>query len=194
MKLNAFAPVSLLLAFAVLSQGAGDFPNWKITPQVSSPRPIVSKGIDGSTRTLWYVTFTVKNDTGAARNLTPFVTLTTEKGSSHSACFDTKGLELVRTYEGKDIVDIYDFGGEFADGDTKKVVALFDRVDPLVNDLSIHFQGFAAPLVRKGKDFIQQQVEYVATYHRNGNEVQVVSSPVKKASADWVTVATKKIR
>jgi hypothetical protein len=202
----AFVPASFLLVFAALAPGlqgsaagaqdkaAADFPDWRITPQVSAPRPIVVKGMDGSTRTLWYVSFTVKNDTGAARTLTPFVTLTTEKGGSHSACFDTKGLELVRTYEGKDAIDIYDLGGEIADGDTKKVIAMFDRVDPLANDLTVHYQGFAASLVRKGKDFIQQQVEYVAKYHRSGNEVQVLSAAVKKVSADWVTVSSKKIR
>ena len=86
-------------------------------------------------------------------------------------------METIRAFEGKDTVDLFELTGELADGDSKRVAAVFERVDPLANDLTFHFQGFGAPIVRKGKDYTAQQIDYVTKFHRFGNEHQPTSAP-----------------
>ena len=194
MKFHVIVPSSLLLLPILFRAAENEFPNWKITPDVSAPRAIVVRNADGTTRPLWYVAFNVKNSTGAARKVVPFVNLTTETGKSYPAIYDIDAMETIRAFEGKDTVDLFELTGELADGDSKRVAAVFERVDPLANDLTFHFQGFGAPIVRKGKDYTAQQIDYVTKFHRFGNEHQPTSAPITLLSSDWVTVATRKIR
>lgn len=204
MKLHSFLPAALLalpLATvpvsarpAVEPQGVNDLPAWKMDLELSAPKAFVVARRDGTARTVWYVAFKVKNATGGARKLSPFVSLAIDTGKSYPAACDPEALEGVRLREGAATADLFDLGGELADGDTRKAAAIFEGVDPLANHYTFQFSGFAAPLVRSGKDYTQRDSVYRASFHRYGNEFRQASSPITCVSGEWVNVNTKKVR
>jgi hypothetical protein len=192
-KSFAFLPLALVLPLT-MSQGATELSNWKILPEFSTPSAVVVRNADGTATTCWYVKFSVKNATGAARKLSPYVSLTTDTKKTYAASYVPRALDIVKLREGKDVVDVFEFAGDLNDGDSKTFVAIFEGVDVLANQYAYRVQGFGAALVRHGKDFTQQQLDYVATFHRWGNEHRTISSPVTCVSGAWEVVASKKVR
>jgi hypothetical protein len=191
-------PIAIFTTFAVAAaaaiQSVPEHNNWKLTIDVATPQALVvhTKGSGG--KTVLAVTFTLKNETGAGRTITPFVTMTTDTHQSVSASYDPATHELLKLYGQTELVDVYELAGGIEDGATKKCVAVFEGVDPMANHYTLHFQGFAAPLRRYGKDFTQQQVEFRSMHWRVGNEFQVCSSKVVGTGSEWVTLETKKVR
>lgn len=194
MNLIAIIP-SILFAAVAIKQNVPEHNNWRLTVECDAPKAIVVPSSTGGVpRTVWVVTFTVKNQTGAAHTIAPFIQLTTETNKTIPAGYDTDAAKTFKFYNREELTDLYEMTGGIEDGATKRGVAYFDGVDPFANHYTLHFEGFASQLWRKGKEFTQQNVEYQTTFHRAGNEHQICSAQVKHEKDTWVTLATKKVR
>ncbi|MFN0207049.1 MAG: hypothetical protein ACKVS6_12170 [Planctomycetota bacterium] len=185
---------SIFVAFTAPSQSAADHNNWKLTIEAHAPRSLVIHTKGTTPKTVMCVLFDVKNETGAGRTITPFIQLTTDTKQTVAAGYNPAAHELLKLHGKSDLADLYELAGGIEDGATKKCLAVFEGVDPLANHYTFHFQGFASPLHRAGKDFNQQTVVYRGTFWRIGNEYQVCSSKVVNESSEWATIDSKKIR
>lgn len=192
-KWTAVAPV-LALTTILASQNVPEHNNWRITIQPDTPRAIVVQTRGSAPRTVWALTFTIKNETGAAHTLSPYVFMTTDTNKNISASYDPAAMETLKAYTDEKLTDLYDLAGGIEDGGTKRCVAIFDNVDVFANHYTYHFAGFGSSLWRKGGEFTQQAVEFRSTFARAGNEFQVCSAPVKSEGSEWVTLGSKKIR
>lgn len=170
------------------------FPAWRVEPEVSAPSSILVRRASGGADAYLYVKISLKNSTGASRAIAPYVELTTDTNKAYAAVHDPSALEIVRLRDGKDVVDLFDVSGEIEDGGTMTLVALFRAVDPVANHYTIRIQGLAAGLVRKGGDFLKQRQDYIARFHRAGNEHRVVSSRFTRTEGKWELVSSKKVR
>ncbi len=181
----------LLPSGSTLESEAGS--PWRLTVASDAPRAIVV-GTGRTAEAVWYQTLTVTNDTGEAREIVPFATLSTELGASMAARHDPRVLRALRATVEADVVDLFDLKGSLAAGESRRVVVVWGSIDAYANHYTVHLSGLASSLVRSGAEWVRTKTDLVLQFHRVGNERRPLSSRMRALGSTWQELEREKIR
>lgn len=196
---------SLLLvgaSFLTSSASAQDTQRWRLDFEADAPKYVSVQDAQGAARSIWYVTYRVKNESGAERPLAlgfRFITdlkdpKDLDKPLTYKAQINPEAKKAVEQRLGKELAGIADIAGaKIGDGDTVEGIVTFGELNPNVDQLDLEVRGLVDPLSREGdRAFVERKV-YLIHFNRKGDEFLVTLDTVKKKSAEWKVLSREEV-
>ena len=141
---------ALLVTAAITPAAAADKETrqrWILKMSHGPLRTVVVRDANGQAMSHHYMTIKVTNDTPFARQWHPLVKALTDTKQTYLATGGSDALDAVRKAErNSNLVPIGTTAGKLKPGTTLETVAIFGRLDPLYDRISVHIFGLVDPI------------------------------------------------
>ncbi len=185
---------------------AGD--SWIIDPEITRLKLISPRTGFGSGRVYWYLVYSLRNKTGEDREIYVNVTATTDNKRHYSDMYLPNVELAAERKEGRSLWGKTDENRELAKRDPKspvyqyfplgadqqrECIAVFNRFDPAATRVRVRLAGLSNDIRVEtrddGTEVIVSRV-YEVTFHRVGDEFEILKDKFDRQRATWTKVET----
>jgi hypothetical protein len=187
--------ISLVLVVAALTTAAYGYQitsskidSWELT--FSSKPPRVLEVVENEKRVEYtYVVYDVANKTTQEVDFYPCFQVETDGGKVYTAGAWPSVEERIAERFGKDILGCRDMVGAMKPGETRRGVAIFKRIDPAADRLTLYVSGLTGDYKMEpdaeGKAVARYRT-LKAVFYRPGDEWAETIDPVTRETTEWV--------
>ena len=152
MKRTVFLVAGMAIVLALTASSTFALtPMWELEANISHPEAIRVMTPTGDD-TYWYVVYSVKNTSDEPKQIQPMLSMASNIGKTYNDIYEPTVIGAVKAREGADLVSVSTAAGELKPGETRRGVAVFDKVDSATKDLVLWAYGLAGKRVESRGD------------------------------------------
>jgi hypothetical protein len=187
MKKHVWIAASLAAVMLVSAQAQAARESWSLDFKHTDLRYVTV-----GAKVCAYMTYEVTNKTGAARKFFPIFRVETDTNQITYAMADAAAAAAIRAKTGKNVLDINQISGDFADGETKIGVAVFRGLDPEADTVKVYITGLTDAYRYQDEDSRQgfQRMMWKIHWYRPGDAAGRVNAVVDTKMDEWVWRST----
>ena len=178
------AALTLVLGMLIVS-AADAQPRWQLKVKPMEPGVVALFDVLNQGTNYWYFPFEVKNTTDKPLDVLLTVKAFTDTNKSYVNGFYPEALKKVQRVVGVRLRSMRDMRGTIKAGETWTGVAIFKRVDPVMDRITFRILGLEDVLVTiKGVTYVEIRGLDV-TYKQIGDEYFPWEDPIEYVSKKW---------
>ena len=178
------AALTLVLGLLIVS-AADAQPRWQLKVKPMEPGVVALFDVLNQGVNYWYFPFTVKNTTDKPLNVLLTVKAFTDTNKTYVNGYYPEALQKVQRVVGLRLRDMRDMRGVIKPGESWTGVAIFKRVDPVMDRITFRILGLEDVLVTiKGVTYVEIRGLDV-TYKQIGDEYFPWEDPIEYVSKKW---------
>jgi hypothetical protein len=180
--------LAVALCASMASAQATDPVPWQLDLEIEKLGSLTVSPRPGHAETVWYVLYTVTNETGEERPFRPHFRIETDTEKTY---FETVSPEAARTLEirlGREVKTSAQMEPTIADGETREAVAFFGTLDPAFDRVQVAVTGIRDVVYRVGLKRFYEKRSLVFEWKRPGDEYYVDRDIVQFVKKYWKTL------
>lgn len=188
MKTAVIALILPVILFASAhAQDEAEYSRWKLDITYGIPDFVVLKDVHGDTHLVWYLLYTVTNNTDDDVPLRIKIKAVTDtKRTYHDSIAPLAQREL-KKQTGKDFMNAIKMNrGNLAAGAKAEGVAFFGDLDPNFDTLKVRISGLYDTVDQVDGKLYHENKVLVVTYLRPGDEFGSARDIITKKGEEWV--------